>query len=220
MPVTPEQVDAGQAVYTKRTLQIYDAWVLGISNRLIWRCPTPRQRAHYDAHVTANHLDVGVGTGYYPDHCRFPSARPRVALMDLNPTALAYAAERIARYTPETYRCNVLEPLTLDIPRFDSVAVNYLLHCLPGDIAVKAVVFDHLRPLLNPGAAVFGTTLLQGDVPRNAAARRLMAVYNAKGIFSNTADTLDGLGQTLEARFRDVQVEVVGCGALFAGKVK
>ncbi|HZM07834.1 MAG TPA: hypothetical protein VFC11_05185 [Methylocella sp.] len=62
--VSPEQIAAGQAVYTKRMLGIYDWLVLGLSNRLIWRCPTQGLVAHYDRHVTANHLDVGVGTGY------------------------------------------------------------------------------------------------------------------------------------------------------------
>jgi hypothetical protein len=81
--VTPEQVVAGQAVYTKRMLGIYDwlvlgiyDWlVLGLSNRLIWRCPTPGLVAHYDRHVTANHLYAGVGTGYFLDCCRFHQRR-------------------------------------------------------------------------------------------------------------------------------------------------
>src|SRR5690349_19518201 len=102
--VSAEQVAAGQAVYSKSTLGVYDWVVLGISNRFIWKCPTPLLREHYHQHLSANHLDVGVGTGYFLDRCRFPTARPRVALMDLNPEALAFTARRIARYQPETYR--------------------------------------------------------------------------------------------------------------------
>ena len=82
--VTPEQVVAGQAVYSRRALHLYDPIVLGLSNRLIWKCPTPRLLTHYERHVTANHLDVGVGTGYFLDRCRFPSTTPRIALLDLN----------------------------------------------------------------------------------------------------------------------------------------
>lgn len=69
-----ERAVAGQAVYTKRVLHVYDLFVLGFSNRFVWRCPTPALLAHYDRHVTANHLDVGVGTGYFLDRCHFPSA--------------------------------------------------------------------------------------------------------------------------------------------------
>ncbi len=38
--VTAEQAEAGQAVYTKQTLAVYDFVVLGISNRFLWKCPT------------------------------------------------------------------------------------------------------------------------------------------------------------------------------------
>jgi hypothetical protein len=218
MSVTREQVVAGQAVYTRRTLQAYDLVVLGLSNRFIWKCPTSRLVAHYDRHVSANHLDVGVGTGYFLDHCRFPVARLRVALLDLNQATLDFAAHRIARYAPESHRANVLEPILLDVPKFDSVGLNYLLHCVPGTIESKGLAFDHLKALMNPGAAIFGSTLLQGGVPRNWAARRLMALYNRKGIFHNEADHLEGLTQALRARFRDVQVEAVGCAALFSAR--
>jgi 2-polyprenyl-3-methyl-5-hydroxy-6-metoxy-1,4-benzoquinol methylase len=174
---------------------------------------------HYNKHVTANHLDVGVGTGYFLEHCRFPSQMPRVALMDLNQNALDFASQRIARYKPETYLCNVLEPISINAARFDSVGLNYLLHCVPGSLESKAVVFDHLKALMNPNAVLFGSTLLQGGVSRNWFAKRLMDVYNQKGIFSNQHDSLDGLKWALDQRFRDVSIEIIGCAALFSGFV-
>ena len=218
MTITPDQVKAGQAVYTKRTLNLYDFIVLTVSNPWIWKCPTPRLVEHYNRYVTGNHLDIGVGTGYFPDKCHFPARPPRVALMDLNTDTLAYASRRIQRYQPETYVQNVLEPITQDIAPFDSVGVNYLLHCVPGAMETKGAMFDHLKPLLNEGAVVFGSTLLQGGVERSGLAKRLMAVYNKKGIFSNTEDTLTGLENTLNQRFHDVQIEVVGCAALFSAR--
>ena len=218
MIFSSEQVAAGQAVYTKRVLGSYDIFVLGFSNRFLWRCPTGRLLQHYNRHVTANHLDVGVGTGYFLDRCRFPSAAPRIAMLDLNRNALDFASRRIARYRPEKYLRNVLETISIDAAKFDSVGVNYLLHCLPGPIESKAVALDHLKALMNGKGVLFGSTLLQGGVPRSWCARRLMDIYNRKGIFSNRNDTLDGLERALRERFRDVTVETVGCAALFAGR--
>lgn len=215
---TAEQVAAGQAVYTKRVLRAYDLFVLGVSNRFVWKCPTPRLLEHYNLHVTANHLDVGVGTGYYLDKCRFPSAAPRVALLDLNPEALEFAAQRIARLRPETYVRNALEPIAIEAPGFDSVAVNYLLHCLPGPMSAKSVIFDHLKAHMNPGAVLFGSTLLYDDVPLGWFGRRLMDTYNARGIFSNRQDTRGVLEGELAARFRDVSVHLIGCAALFVAR--
>ena len=139
--------------------------------------------------------------------------------MDLNADTLQYASRRIARYRPETYRRNVLEPIVLDAPKFDSVGLSYLLHCVAGSIAAKAVAFDYLKAQMNPGAVLFGAALLQGGVTHNWGARRLMEVYNRKGVFCNRADDLEGLQRALAQRFVDVSFEVVGCAAVFVGRV-
>ena len=102
--------------------------------------------------------------------------------------------------------------------KFDSVGINYLLHCLPGSIESKAAALDHLEALMNPGAVLFGSTLLQGGVRRTWLARGLMAAYNWKGIFSNRGDDIEGLKRELGRRFEDVRVEVAGCAALFSGR--
>ena len=120
MDATPEQVEAGHAFYTKRALAIYDLAILGYFSRFAWKCPSRRILEHYDEHVSTNHLDVGVGTGYFLDRCRFASPSPRLALMDLNSNCLAVAGRRIARYDPEVYRANVLEPIPFGAPKFDS----------------------------------------------------------------------------------------------------
>ena len=219
MGVVQEQVEAGQAVYSKSVLSIYDVVVLGFSNRLLWKCPSQRIKQLYNQHVTANHLDVGVGTGYFLDRCRFPSEAPRVGLMDLNPNTLEFASKRIARYRPETYCRNVLEPIVIEGEKFDSIGINYLLHCLPGTIESKSVVFDHLKALMNPNAVLFGSTLLTGGVSRNWFAKRLMDAYNKRAIFSNQNDDLDGLKYTLGQRFREISVSVVGCAGVFSGYV-
>jgi ubiquinone/menaquinone biosynthesis C-methylase UbiE len=217
MTITPQQIEAGQAVYTPTMLTVYDWFVLGFSNRLIWRCPSTHLLAQYNRFATSSHLDVGVGTGYFLDRCRFPVERPRIGLMDLNPTCLETTRRRISRYQPEVYRANVLEPIRVNAAPFESIGVNYLLHCLPGTIRTKGAVVRHLRPLLTPGGRVFGSTILQGGVSRNAAARKLMAFYNSKGIFTNAEDDLDGLRAMLSEHLTDVSVQVVGCVALFTG---
>jgi hypothetical protein len=214
---TEEQIQAGQAAYSKRALAIYDILVLGISNSFIWKCPSSRIEELYSKHVSANHLDVGVGTGYFLDRCEFPAANPRVALMDLNPNTLEFASKRISRYKPETYRRNVFDPISMNIQPFDSVGMNYLLHCLPGSISEKAVVFDNIKSIMNRNAVIFGSTILQGDAPRSWTARRLMRLYNQKGIFANAADDIESLKEALNRRFENVSVELVGCVALFSG---
>ncbi len=214
--ITKEQVDKGQAVYSRRILNIYDIAVLGISNRFIWQCPTPILLDWYNQHVSGQHLDIGVGTGYFLDHCRFPVTKPAIDLMDLNLNALRHTKKRLSRYQTCLHVHNILEPLTdTDAAGYQSIGLNYLLHCLPGNIHSKAVVFDHIQPLLSDGGKVFGSTILQEGVRRSSAAKGLMAIYNRKGIFSNTEDHLDGLQHELRSRFGKVEIRVTGCVARF-----
>lgn len=213
-----DAVRAGYAVYTPFSLRFYDLVVLGISNRFIWKCPTELLVEHYDRHVSSNHLDVGVGTGYFLDRCRFPTASPRLVLMDLSTHSLDATSRRVSRYRPEVVRRNVLEPIAFDGEPFDSIGLNYLIHCVPGSLPEKAVLFDNLGALLNPGGTIFGATLLTDGVERGRLARRLMGVYNKKGIFGNARDSLTDLRRALDERFRDVSVHTVGCAAIFSAR--
>ncbi len=162
------------------------------TNRFVWRCPSTRLVKMYDEHVSAAHLDVGPGTGYYLDRCRFPSQTPALTLLDPNPNVLAAAGARVERYAPSVLAANVLEPIALEAEQFDSIALSHVLHCLPGTIATKARAFEHLEPLLKPGGLIFGSTVLATGVRHNRLSRRVMARLNEKGIFSNTADDRAG----------------------------
>ncbi|OBQ46424.1 class I SAM-dependent methyltransferase [Halodesulfovibrio spirochaetisodalis] len=212
-----QAIHAGQAIYTKPVLSLYDIWVLGISNSCIWRCPTKYLRQHFRTHVTLNHMDVGVGTGYFLDKCLLEQKR-RLALLDLNNNSLESAANRVERFKPEIYQANVLSPLNLPCKPFDSISINYLFHCLPGAIKDKAVLLDYLSEYLSDGGKIFGSTILSHGVHQNFAAQKLMAIYNSKGIFSNTRDHRTGLREALEERFTNVEIEVKGCVAMFSAR--
>jgi len=213
---TTHEVEAGQAVYSRLVLSIYDLYVLGLSNHLIWKCPTRLLIHNYNAHASDRHLDVGVGTGYLLDKCCFPVMNPDITLLDLNPNSLAAAAKRLRHYQPRCCQHNIFEPPPFSGEHFDSIGINYLLHCLPGSMEEKAVVFDNLLEVLAPGGVLFGSTLLQGDTKMSPAARKLMAVYNRKGIFSNTQDTYGALEKILADRFTSYHLEQIGCVAIFS----
>src|SRR4051794_2760471 len=87
--VTPtDDVLAGQAVYNRFVLAQYDVVVLGLSSRLIWRCPKAVMLDNYRRHVGPRHLELGVGTAYFPDRVAFPVPDPQITLVDLNPQTL------------------------------------------------------------------------------------------------------------------------------------
>jgi ubiquinone/menaquinone biosynthesis C-methylase UbiE len=213
------QTRAGYTVYSRVFLSVYDLFVLGFLCRFIWKCRSRHLLKLYNRHITANHLDVGVGTGYFLDHCSFPVAMPRIVLIDLNNNCLEATAKRLVRYSPDAWCGDVLQPIDMDAQRFDSVAVNGLLHCLPGTIRTKGIVFDHVEPLLNPGGVLFGCTILNKGVNKSRVAQCTMSFLNKRGVFTNLEDDLEDLTEELSKRFQQNGVQVIGCMALFWARV-
>lgn len=212
---SPVETTSGYTVYNKALLSIYDFFVLGFLCRFMWICRSRHLLDLYNQHVTSNHLDVGVGTGYFLDHCKFPSDAPRIALADLNTNSLQVAKKRLSRYAPVTYCLDALKPMNMDAESFDSVAINGLLHCLPGTIRTKGVVFDYLKPLLKPGSVIFGCTILNKGVNKSRPAQWTMNWLNRRKVFTNLDDDLQDLREEVSKRFPNSGVQVIGCMALF-----
>lgn len=146
-----------------------------------------RIAAFFQEHLSANHLDVGVGSGYYLAHS---SDRPeqKVTLLDLNDNSLKAAGSRIAHLQPSLVRDDVLQPSgALGDRKFDSISLFYLLHCLPGNMAEKGRrVFSTLGAHLAPGGVLYGATILGDEANHNWIGRRLMKLYNRKGILETS----------------------------------
>jgi len=205
----------GQKHYTPGFLRIYVLVVLGIFGPLVWRCPTSLVVAHYDRHIGRRHLDVGPGTGYFIERARLPS-NARVLLVDPNPNVLRHAARRLARLSPSVLQADILKPLPVD-ERFDSVALNYVLHCLPGPMARKAAAIQNAAAVLDTDGTLFGATVLGTPALHTWLSRGALRDTNRRGIFDNISDTEEVLRQILGASFEAVDIEVIGSVAVFGG---
>jgi len=146
--ITSEQVERGQAAYSSTVLRNYDWMVLGLSNRLLWRCPTAELRRLYDRNVSDRHLDVGVGTGYFLDKATWPVGNPAITLVDPQPKLPGSDLRAHPQVRAQTILANILEPRPRLEP-FRSVGLCDLHHCVPGTISEKG---RRLRPRLRtPG---------------------------------------------------------------------
>ncbi|MBN1495652.1 MAG: class I SAM-dependent methyltransferase [Spirochaetes bacterium] len=210
---------AGSAIYSKLILSIYDPLVMLFENHLVWKCPTKKIISFYNHHISGNHLDVGVGTGYFLDKCRFPDTDPTVHLMDLNKNSLQVTAKRIKRYNPVIHHWNILETINLNLPRFDSICIGNILHCLPGDFTSKAIVFENLKKYMNNDGILFGLTILGKDVEAGLLYKLFNAMYNKLSIFTNLNDSYEDLEKVLQLHFHTYHLELVGSVALFSCKL-
>ena len=209
-----DAVAKAHAIYTPTMLTFYDLVVHGVSNHVAWRCPTRRLLELYRANLSANHLEAGIGTGFFLDRARGPEFE-RLVLLDINQNCLDRAARRLAHFRPSVRQANLLARIPPGLDRFDSVGMTYVLHCLPGRMSEKLAAVDHLKPLMRERAVLFGATILGRGIAPNAAARKLLDLYNDKGVFNNREDDFESLSQGLRRRFGAVEVERQGCVALF-----
>ncbi|WP_459957822.1 class I SAM-dependent methyltransferase [Nocardia sp. IFM 10818] len=213
--------DAVRAVrpYTPVFLAIYDLWVIRLSDRFAWRCPAEVMLAAYDKHFGRRHLEVGPGSGWYLVNAR-RVAGAVVTLMDLNRVPMEHTRRRLRGKGCEVRAVtgNVLDPVPdragID---FDSIGVNFVMHCVPGSFAEKGVAFAHLARVLAKDGTLFGSTILN-QRPRTLFGRALTAVYTRVGAFNNAADDRVGLEAALRAAFAEVEITDVGDVTLFSAQ--
>ena len=205
-----------QKAYTPAFLRIYDGLVLGVFCRLLWRSPATEVVGDYERHVSRRHLEIGPGTGYFLDKACMPDDM-ELTLADPNPAVLEYAARRLARYNPTTVQLDVRKPLPVGGP-YDSVAMNGVLHCLPGPIERKAPAVQSVAAVLADDGVLFGSTIVVDAPAHTRLSRALIRANNRRGIFGNESDTLPAIRSLFEAEFADVDVQLRGTMAVFTAR--
>jgi SAM-dependent methyltransferase len=196
---------------------VYDPLVLGLYANVVWRCPTRVLVRHYSDHLAGRHLDVGPGTGYFLERARIPRGFS-LWLLDPNPNVLAHSSKRLAHLNPSLLHADVTKPLDLNI-RFDSIAMNYVLHCLPGPMSRRSSAVHWLADLLEPDGVLFGATVLGTPALHTWLSRAALRENNGRGIFDNLSDTEAGLRELLLGSFGAVDIKVVGSVAVFAARM-
>ncbi len=97
MKTNQKPIHTGAAFFNKPVLMLYDFFVWGIISPHILKCPASNIIELYNNYVSESHLDIGAGTGYHLNRCKFPSDHPRLGLMDLNPSPLKTAGNILVR---------------------------------------------------------------------------------------------------------------------------
>lgn len=217
-----DDVAAGAAQYDDRLLRKYDR-LIPANTRWVWGCHHDEILRRYQAALGPRHLEIGAGSGHCPDRAVFPVPEPELTLLDLNENTLRFSAHRLARYRPRTVVANALAPLAdagIEENSADSVALNLVLHCIPGDLPAKRGVLDNAAYALRPGGTAVGCTVLGQGVPHRPYARHKIRRLNEDGIFHNERDSLTDLARLLADVFARFTLEVRGCMALFSGVAK
>lgn len=219
-----KQIQRAVRPYIAPILFFYDVGVYKIWNPFFWKCPSLQLEEHFKQHVRSVHLEAGCGTGYLLhkymtskvktlDHLR---QQFQLTLLDYSPGSLKWAARKLKRYNPLIIRHNLLLPLQPVSRPYESICLNYVLHCVPGTFAEKERVLVNLKKVLKSEGVLFGSTILGEDYTQNYSAKLVLMFYNRLGSFHNMYDTEEGLMKALTKNFHYVECSVIGSVALFA----
>jgi SAM-dependent methyltransferase len=206
----------GQADYGRLLLTLYDPIVIGVIAPVVWRAPREPLLNLYRTNIRDPHLDVGPGTGYSIDHSGLPDGS-HVTIVDPNPTVLRHASRRLRRLDIAAVEADVLKPLPVEGP-FESAALTFVIHCLPGPLSRKAVAIANIAAVLAPTGVLFGASVLGTSGQHTWLARRVLTAFNRRGAFDNLDDSEEGLRSILEASFETVDLQTVGSIAIFTAR--
>ena len=196
-------------VYSRALLSFYDLYVFKCVSPVFFQCPEDHIVKFYLANISKNHLEVGVGTGYLLKKCLDAGKLSSVALLDLNDNCLSVTKKRLFPINCSAFKANILEELPFTGHRFDSIGLNYVLHCIPGTFKEKGEALGNLGRYLNDGGLLFGSTAIYHP-GQNLMAKLVMDGYNRNGIFNNRSDIKEELARSLSNHFSHVRLDQIG----------
>jgi hypothetical protein len=226
---------AGDAVYTPSVLSDYDQLIWGFNCPFLWRIHMEEIKGLYNDCLlrSSRHAEVGAGTGLFLRELNVPDSLVEISLLDSNYNSLEACQRSLvshphyeySRVQFRTVHASILEPPPYEMrDRYDSVAANFLLHCLPGGTKACWAAVENLSTLLNPrGGVMFGSTLLGQAITDDAeragpAAVETLHVYNDAGIFGNLHHNYRDLSRMLHDAFDDVEIWRAGYCAVWKAR--
>ncbi|AJI56648.1 methyltransferase small domain protein [Francisella philomiragia] len=196
----------GQKVYSKLVLKLYNFVVLFFNNTFLWKCKTSQLLQLYKDNVSHNHLDIGVGSGYYLKNVK--DRLSKVALMDLNPNCLEYVKNVLKDKEVSTYQVDILKDVAEEFyAKYESISCNYLIHCLP-DNGNKEKVFENIAKMLSKDGVAFGSTIINDYSSKLAI--KVANKFNAKGVFDNKNDTYESIEKYIKNNFAEYTIKQIG----------
>ena len=225
----------GEAAYTTNLLESYDAMVWRHNSVYHWRMNQEEAQGIYDDCLleSKSHCEIAVGTGLFLDGLDFSKCAQLsgVTLVDLQPDALQACQSRLqenphfVNIQIDQVHANILEdpPSNLQTS-FDSVAANFLVHCLPPGKETISTTFSHCASLLRDGGIFFGSTILGKELLEDAenagpASVDTINTYNEIGVFGNRDHSFRDLSEALHESFQDVEVWRVGYCAAWKARI-
>ncbi len=222
-------------------IDVDDTLVWGFNSPFLWRIQEQEIHSLYEANICRNHCEIAVGTGLFLTSPGVSNTSRKMTLIDLNENSLETCEDRIQHsHSPETKIVTDVTTIVADITappgeesvltplkgKYQSVAANFLFHCLHGsNLLDKLDAFQNCASLVDPEDGVFfGSTILGAEILKDSenagkTTMHVMENFNHWGVFGNFGDSYEDLEYILKEMFCDVELKRVGyCGVWRASR--
>ena len=198
-----------------KNIKKYDRLVNEINCEKVWGCKKKYIIDNYNRNINSNHLEIGPGTGYFLKKQNLDVNLNKLTLIDINKNILDYSKNNLqSEYSDIDILSHNL--FTSKIPtdiKFNSVGINYVLHCVPGNLQTK---LDKLISNLgNNEYNLFGASVICDSININLLAEYEIIFLNAFGIFNNNYDTYEELNEYLNNTNLNFSLKRRGYVAIF-----
>ena len=198
-----------------KNIQRYDRYVNEINCEKVWKCSQKHIIDNYRKNIDEKHLEIGPGTGYFLKKENLGVDFNKLTLVDVNTEILDYSKNNlqcecsdIDVVSHNLFTCKIPEGVD-----FNSVGINYVLHCVPGNLQTK---LDNLICNLGDNKYnLFGASVICDPLHMNVIAEYELIFLNAFGIFHNNNDTYEELDQYLNKTGLNFTLEKQGYVAIF-----
>jgi hypothetical protein len=130
--------------------------------------------------LKSNHLEIGPGSGYFLNPSNHNKNINKLKLMDINLPILKYSKNNLLKCYPNVkiIEHNIFED-KIELGDIESVGINYLLHCVPGNLEKK---IDKLVSNLPDNINIFGSSVINDTDKQNILSNLELKFLNKYGM--------------------------------------
>ena len=189
-------------------LKNYDYFVNNVNCKYVWKCNEKNIHKMYKKNITKNHIEIGPGTGYFLKNYNFDN----LTLIDVNDDILQNSYDNLSKNAKNLNIINhdlFLKNNKLNNINFESVGINYVLHCVPNtlDDSLKNLIYN----LDSHNYKIFGSTIIPPKNKVNIASLELYFLNKYK-IFNNLNHNEN---QLINIKNNNIQLDKIGNNLLF-----
>ena len=166
-------------------LKNYDFLVNHINCKYVWKCDKKNIINMYNKNISKNHIEIGPGTGYFLKDYKFDN----LTLIDINKNILLECKENLHKNCKNISIINTDifdENNKIDVNHYESVGINYVLHCVNNDLSIS--IDNLINNLPQKKHKMFGSTVIPPVNKYNLANLEIF-LLNLSGIFNNKKHT-------------------------------